>query len=158
MSHRGASRPTPLSQELDGPMGVQLLLKEWDVGTDPRDYTYADPYNDLDHGTTTARRLRSPLQSPQTVALTQSQRPPLVIASKPFVSQVVPFPAASKPGGILKPASGMPILRTGSQSIVRDLTFNASQQDYMASTQILPGPHGGRQSTKKSTKKRLGGF
>jgi len=47
-SHSSAQSRTasPASQELDSPMGVRLLLKEWEVGTDPREYTYDDPYNE----------------------------------------------------------------------------------------------------------------
>lgn len=149
-----------VSQELDGPLGVRLLLKEWDVGADPNGYTYIDPYDESDHVATAVRRLKSP---PQTFApaQTQSQRPPLVVASKLLASQVAPPPVAPKQVGIVKPqgsASGISTLRTGSQPIVRDLPSDASQQDYMASTQVLPGPHGGRHLTKKPMKKRLGGF
>jgi hypothetical protein len=51
------------------------------------------------------------------------------------------------------------MVRTASQTTAKDPDVGASSQDFMTSTQILPGPFGGRQLIKKKpAKKRLGGF
>jgi hypothetical protein len=157
---------SPASQDLESPLGVRLLLKEWDVGADLHEYTYEDPYDESYQDSTPIRRSRnieSSVQATQTTMPTQSQRPPLVIASKSLVPPTVPvpdIPTLDRPGaqfqGLMNRA---PMVRTASQTTAKDPDVGASSQDFMTSTQILPGPFGGRQLIKKKpAKKRLGGF
>jgi hypothetical protein len=159
---------SPASQEFECPMGVRLLLKEWEVGTDPRGYTYEDPYDESNGDFIPIRRPRdieSSTQPTQTIKPTQSQRPPLVVASKSLLlpmSTAVDVPTHQRLGIHSQGSTNKaPLFRTGSQTTTNDPgigTFSQSQ-DFMTSTQILPGPYGGRQPIKKKpVKKRLGGF
>ncbi|KAJ7477060.1 hypothetical protein B0H11DRAFT_1288186 [Mycena galericulata] len=128
------------------PMGVRLLLKDWDIGTDPRDFVYRDPYDGAPEEPAPAR-VRRP--TPPKKEHFEIQRPPLVVAStsinhfdtsrRRFVSQDIPAPPMS-----------------GSQPTGMSSVLPGVSQDLMASTQILPGAYGGRPVMKK--KKRLGGF
>jgi hypothetical protein len=48
---------------------------------------------------------------------------------------------------------------SNSQPVPMDAGLSGTSQDFMASTQILPGAYGGRPTIKKKVvKKRLGGF
>ncbi|KAI0046101.1 hypothetical protein FA95DRAFT_1560454 [Auriscalpium vulgare] len=161
----------------DMPAGVRLLLSEWDVGADPESYAFHDPYGD-------ARRevqRRGPSQAsamvkpPPPAAQSQSQQrpPPIVsVAQKPplvvVASLRVPPPIAlSRSGPVgaghaLSQDTKAPPLRRNA-SLGGALEHSQSQsQEPMTSTQIEPGPFGGRQSVgggrKKPVKKRLGGF
>ncbi|KAH9951994.1 hypothetical protein B0H21DRAFT_829833 [Amylocystis lapponica] len=126
------------------PPGIRLLLHEWVVGTDPRAFSYQDPYG----AATGARDAISPRMPSQRDAAepagedvaTQSQRPPLIAPS----TQAPPAIASSQPVGPRRPLGA---------------TRRASSQDFMASTQVLPGPHGGRPpvAKKKPVKKRVAG-
>lgn len=160
---RGLSRTTsPVPEDFNGPLGVRLLLKEWNIGADPDDYTYEDPYEESKANVPARRRQHTtPLTQTQGTIATQSQRPPMVIASKSLIPPIASFrdvPSWNAIGAESQPQmSKVPVLRTGSQVIVNDVT--PSSQDFLSSTQILPGPFGGRQAVKKkATKKRLGGF
>ena len=159
------SRTTPpISQEFDCPLGVRLLLKDWEVGTDPSEYSYDDPYDESYSDVAPIRRTRnveSSTQGTQSTMPTQSQRAPLVIASKPSTLPIVNLAevAIHERFGIRPQSSTRPpVFRTGSQIMANDATIGASSQDAMGSTQILPGPYGGRQPMKKPAKKRMGGF
>lgn len=164
LSSSGAQTRQP-SQELDGPLAVRLLLKEWEIGTDPSEYTYEDPYDEsfMDAPTQRPRgKLAKDISKSQDSAMpSQSQRPPTIFASKlvapPILasSQTAPSVQAQKPSALRAPT-----LRAGSQAPAQSLQEgDGASQDVMASTQVLPGPHGGRQQVKKKpAKKRLGGF
>lgn len=159
---------SPASQEFDCPMGVRLLMKEWEIGTDPRGYTYEDPYDKSDGDFNSIRRrprdIESSTQLTQTITQTQSQRPPLVVASKsliPPISTATEVPTHQRLGIQSQGSTNKaPLFRTGSQTTTNDPGITSSQsQDFITSTQILPGPYGGRQPIKKKpVKKRLGGF
>lgn len=140
---------------LSFPISVRLLLKDWEVGVDPQEFVYIDPYDD-----TTEPNLRRPLKAKpafssreegaQTFAA-QSQRPPMVVASN---SISIPTDAArSVPTRIQ--SQGLPHIE--SQFSVPS---TGASQELVTSTQVLPGPYGGRPiaSKKKAAKKRLGGF
>jgi hypothetical protein len=153
----------PASQELDCPLGVRLLLKDWEVGANPREYTYEDPYDESYRDVVPIRRSRNIESSTQTTMLTQLQRPQLVVTSKSLIPPILGFPDVPTHEGLGIQTQGStyraPMLRTGSQVTANDPGVGASSQDFMTSTQILPGPYGGRQSIKKKpVKKRLGGF
>lgn len=139
------------------PLGVRLLLREWEVGTDVESYKYCDPYNtdsgDLVSPPSRKRTVRTAPVIAQTM-VTSSQRPPLVIAD--IVPRPPPIHTAHR---LWKTSSTQP---QGFADIPSGNYSEPSQpsQELMASTQVLPGPHGGRPapSNKKLVKKRLGGF
>lgn len=162
------------------PMGVRLLLKDWEVGTKVKDHVFQDPYNTTGeaaprptaHPALAKFRLMSTAPTSQPI---RSQRPPPILPS-----QLV----AGGPGSASQPPFKRPPMTVQSQdTFIRPNTlfntrtqqppgmglpqqsqvpqdFSQQSQQFMASTQILPGPHGGRPSVpkKKSAKKRLGGF
>ena len=118
-------------QTPDIPMGVRLLLNNWGSGT-PESYFYQDPYDNSG----TVGRIKPPTAAPSVQDFV-ARRPPHVMASK----------QADMPNRIFQ-SQEAPFRHVGS-SMLQDLV----------STQILPGPYGGRPSvSKKPVKKRLGGF
>ncbi|TDL24836.1 hypothetical protein BD410DRAFT_837750 [Rickenella mellea] len=172
--HDEVEAPSDAEEEaVDMPMGVRLLLSEWDVGSNPDEYQYVDPYDaEESHagigqsGTRNPRVPRVPEHSVagQSTIPPQPHQPPLVIPA----SSLKP-PAPSKPPKIQSQR-----LTSGSQPLASPQGFQfshgASQpdphhppdssQDFMTSTQVLPGPFGGRQPVgkKKPAKKRVVGF
>jgi len=147
------------------PVGVRLLLKEWDDG-DPEEYIYQDPYDistSLTSPMTTKARQPNQAGPPPVIAQSQSQKPPKIIAanigttSKPEMPRRNATQAQSQDRFSHNLAPGF-----GSYRPEKSLT-NQSQsqsQELFGSTQVLPGPHGGRPNVakKKPGKKRLGGF
>lgn len=140
--------------EVVASVGVRTLLKGWEVGTDPEDFIFADHYD----GNFTAQPLRQPKKSSQDggnasqpPTVLSSQRPPIIVA------------AAVAPSNPTK--GGNKVLTTQSQGLpTRTVAFgnqpSQSSQEYMTSTQVLPGVYGGRPSVgkKRVVKKRIGGF
>ncbi|KAF5380885.1 hypothetical protein D9615_004029 [Tricholomella constricta] len=129
-------------KEVAASMGVRSLLKGWEIGADPEEYLFVDHY---DEGASEPQPIRraKPSQAPGT----QSQRPPMILAT----STVPPRP----------PEVVRRMLGAHSQgSATPPLTIGFGSQEYMTSTQVLPGVHGGRPSMakKKIAKKRVGGF
>ena len=158
-SYSGAQRQQS-SKELDGPLGVRLLLREWETGSDPSEYTYEDPYDESNIDAP-AQRLRGKLfkdvsKSQDSNIPLQSQRPPTILASKTIIPPVLASSQAASSIQEQKPlALGAPTFRAESQTFVE--RGDGGVEDPMASA--LSGPHGGRQQEKKRpTKKRLGGF
>lgn len=145
------------------PIGVRLLLKDWEVGTNPDKFTYIDPYDESQPQPIRHRKFSPPRVGPatQTHATAQSQPigPPVVVPLGFTVppaanghAQRPPFVAQSQPSAVAQP-----MRMSNTQGAESNSAFS---QDFMMSTQILPGPHGGRPmpSKKKPPKKRLGGF
>lgn len=138
------------------PLGVRLLLADWEVGSDVEKYTYRDPYNatevDRASGPRPKQVLRTPAPPQSTVV--SSQRPPTVVAATGARSAVRPK----------WEVIGTEVTHTTKQSYSQETAFHpmfdTSSQDPMPSTQVLPGPYGGRLTVgkKKPTKKRIGGF
>ena len=137
---------------ISSPIGVRLLLAEWELGTDPNDYTYRDPYGLADIDIQPVPQYRKP---PATAPVTQKkqmppQRPPPVVAAaiQPPIIQTsierTPVKAQSQAGQ-----------QTHSQQPERGP--DERSQEAMTSTQVLPGPYGGRPG-KKAGKRRMGGF
>ncbi|KAF8447531.1 hypothetical protein L210DRAFT_3472417 [Boletus edulis BED1] len=129
---------------VSSPLGVRLLLAEWELGTDPKDYTYRDPYGVADIDEQPIPQYRKPLVA---IPMTQKkqmppQRPPAVVtvATQPPVVRAVERAA---------PTTGSQIVqRTQSQPF--DVGLDAlSQEPMMMSTQVLPGPFGGRPAAGK---------
>lgn len=137
---------------ISSPLGVRLLLAEWDLGTDPKDYTYRDPYGLADIDTQPIPQYRrSPAALPMTQKKPVPQRPPLVVAAaaQPAVVHAVEHAPPT--------VQSQTVQRTHSQHF--EPGIDAFSQGLMTSTQTLPGPFGGRPGAgKKPTKKRIGGF
>jgi hypothetical protein len=163
------------SEKVSLPLGVRLLLKDWEVGTKAKDYIFQDPYNTtgdsgLRHTLHPAiQRLRQANIIP---SLSQtSQRPPTVMSSQTMTSGwdsasqqppamvQQPYPVV-RPTGMFGSQPFQPFGPGLSQPQASQTNFSQSTEHYMASTQVLPGPNGGRPflSKKKPPKKRLGGF
>ncbi|KAH9857125.1 hypothetical protein C2E23DRAFT_771292 [Lenzites betulinus] len=176
----GENAVDDLSGKPTMPSGVRLLLQEWEVGTDPWKYEYRDPYDEA--GPTPAARFQPPAKTataqdaqlakePRPAAQTLSQRPPVtgrsisrapptIGASQPAQGQPRrPLVAAKSLDSFVAPASRPPPSASQPQPAE---TWSApkSSQEFVTSTQVLPGAHGGRPAPvkKKTAKKRLGGF
>ncbi|KDR81694.1 hypothetical protein GALMADRAFT_221560 [Galerina marginata CBS 339.88] len=140
------------SETCEMPIGVRLLLKDWDTGH-PSDYVYEDPYN----GTTSLESSKVlNLAAPRGSNLyVQNQRPPQIMAS----SAAVTIPPEISRRIVPKVQSQNPFVSYagfGQTPLGESTDFS---QDLAVSTQVLPGRHGGRPGVKKKqTKKRLGGF
>lgn len=159
------------SQSLTLPLGVRLLLSEWRLGEDPQEYTYVDPY---DTSAAPSRpiaqqpRKRTPphvapqpsrIQKPPTIAVKAAPAAPPAIAvtqpSKPALVSAVPhLPQSQQPLPRI-PQPGSQPTHTGWSN-----SSQSQSQIPVMSTQVLPGPHGGRPqpAKKKPPKKRVGGF
>jgi len=129
MSHE-IDDDTPMQQP-EIPPGVRLLLKGWDDG-DPDGYVHREPFSGI-----------GPLISKVTAAhdlhnvVIQNQRPPPILPSN----------AVALKGQLQEPS-------TPSEGVIVP-----PSQDFAITTQVLPGPFGGRPTMKKKpTKKRLDGF
>lgn len=157
--------PTSLSEPDDSnpsmvaspklPMGVRLLLGEWEIGSRIGDYLYEDPY---------AVQSESPTNPPRTAAIkhhTKQVTTGHTVSSGP----VPPVITSTQPARLLG-SFPRPIVATssrgavGSQPTVTITPIIPASQIQVANTQILRGQHGGRTSSAKTkpTKKRLGGF
>jgi hypothetical protein len=142
------------------PPGVRLLLAEWDVGADPDQYAYHDPYDEDDQQPVTTRpTLHKPTQRHGTREVSQATQS-LPVVAPPVVVHTRTAPAAGTSSSS-QPISSHP----GGRSLdIGDLTGpNTHTDSYptMASTQVLPGRFGGRLPAGKkgaSGKKRVGGF
>ncbi|KAI8989669.1 hypothetical protein BD414DRAFT_414849 [Trametes punicea] len=156
-------------------LGVRLLLQEWEVAADPYHYVYRDPYDEPDEASAwiqyptkssvqkdahTTKEARPPAQ-------VRSQRPPVIALSIPKGPPPIPASQLTVPRKPLTLSrshdtlSATPKLILPSASQPSDTPVAPpSSQEFMASTQVLPGPHGGRPppAKKKPVKKRLGGF
>ncbi|KAI5121668.1 hypothetical protein M0805_002744 [Coniferiporia weirii] len=174
-AHEAEPQAEDEDKEVEIPLGVRLLLSEWDVDDDPYKYEYVDPYDveGLGHdsqqpsqsgsrGKAQHRRQQGGASvSGPGAALpppTQSQAPPTIIAAKSLAltqsrsTGSLPQPSLARredPRVQTQPRFGLTQAETEPQS---------SQPMAMANTQVLPGPFGGRQGPKKPAKKRMGGF
>ncbi|KAI9057898.1 hypothetical protein FKP32DRAFT_1597859 [Trametes sanguinea] len=160
------------------PLGVRLLLQEWDVGADPYQYVYRDPYDDtVEPSARTQRPMKAsppaqkeaqPSKEMGVTAQTQMQRPPAIASSNPRAPPAIAASqplvprrplAAARSHDVLVPPSPPRVMPSGTQPS-KSTPLPPPSQDFMASTQVLPGPHGGQPAPakKKPVKKRLGGF
>ncbi|KAF8163387.1 hypothetical protein B0H34DRAFT_695282 [Crassisporium funariophilum] len=154
-------RQTSTLEAPDIPMGVRLLLSSWDA-RDSEQYVYEDPYSEMDN-TEAIKRLKSPdLASQRPGFATQTQRPPQVVASKPAQSTPDIMPhllRVTRPPAFTQEAVYSEDPSFGSSRFAAKLELVKSSQEPQVSTQVLPGPHGGRPHVKKKPlKKRIGGF
>ncbi|KAI4525805.1 hypothetical protein K525DRAFT_289564 [Schizophyllum commune Loenen D] len=170
-------------QPLTLPPGPRLLLSEWTLGEDPSEYEFHDAY-DADAAerpppvkrkaakpTSTAGILSAELQQrSQPPPVMASQPPPVVASQRPLA-----ISAQRPPVGFPQPPARRPLQAAGSEPNMDlhhnrmdvgqsqpNAEFSQSQSqgmDFMPSTQVLPGPFGGRPAPKKKpAKKRVGGF
>ncbi|KAJ7499248.1 RNA polymerase I-specific transcription-initiation factor-domain-containing protein [Mycena latifolia] len=158
----GILRPiekNPTDNEELIPMGVRLLLKDWDVSSNPQEYAYRDPYDGTPDEPILIRRRPSP---PAGLSKERSdpQQPPRVVAA----TSIKPFDAGrrfpSQDTNFQHRSGSQPLAAvSGSQPLTMDNRLSGMSQDFLASTQILPGAYGGRPAMKKKmVKKRIGGF
>lgn len=156
------------------PPGVHLLLQEWGVGADPYAYNYEDPYRDgvtklMPAGAHHPRRRSMDDMPSATQPSTQPRMPPAVVPAAAVMPPVIMASQPTGPRGLAvitqaqcAVSNQQHMLNGHSQPI--DDVFGSSQdfpsQLPMPSTQVLPGPHGGRPGPikKKAVKKRVGGF
>lgn len=143
--------------EFSSPLGVRLLLREWEVGTDVESYTYHDPYNTKGDDPIAPSRERALPTAPvatQTTTTT-SQRPPLIVAG--FEPRPPPIHVAQNHWGMFSTQPRGFDLQTAEHENYPEPS--QPSQELMTSTQVLPGLYGGRNvPNKKLVKKRLGGF
>lgn len=135
---------------VSSPLGVRLLLAEWELGTDPKDYTYHDPYGVVDleaQPIPQYRRLPAATQQKEI----PPRRPPLVVtaATQPPAVQTAEHAPATDQSQTVQRAPHSQQCEPG---------FDAFSQQPMTSTQTVPGPFGGRPGAKKAARKRIGGF
>lgn len=137
---------------VSSPLGVRLLLAEWELGADPEDYTYRDPYGLADIDERPIPQYRRPPTAPSMSQKKQmpAQQPPVVAAAtQPPIVQIVERAPIT--------VQSQAVQRTHSQQF--ELGLDTFSQEPMMSTQVLPGPFGGRPAAgKKPAKKRIGGF
>jgi hypothetical protein len=136
------------SSSLTLPAGVLLLLSDWVPGTDPNRFAYRDPYDDQGPGSRSTFIHRTPIRKDGTVV---RQIP---IAAPPVI-------ARSRAGPQTLISSSQPVTMRGTGS-VNDPEYVGESCAPAASTQVVPGPFGGRPPTVRkklaSGKKRVGGF
>ncbi|KAJ7367965.1 hypothetical protein DFH08DRAFT_829921 [Mycena albidolilacea] len=139
------------------PAGVRLLLKDWDVGTDLREFAYRDPYGEDPEDPAPLRTWKKQEAVPKERPVVDVQRPPPIVASSTSVN---PFGAGRRFMSQDPNLQYRPPPIAGSQPVGRNVGLAEMSQDVvMASTQVLPGAYGGRPAVKKKVaKKRLGGF
>lgn len=155
----GPEKPrTPQTGEAELiPLGVRLLVDEWKVGEDPKDYKNFDPYgDDVSSPAGPDRRVGRellPLRNAQSqpVDLISRVNPPTVVATR-----APPLVAPSKTT-VVKEREQTPI--GGGFTLDNPLQTQGSSQDVMmVSTQVEPGKFGDRKSGQKKRQKRVGGF
>jgi hypothetical protein len=143
------------SEVLDLPMGVRLLLKDWDDST-VGDYVYQDPYHGVNQPPS-LKTMKTALPSHHDLVV-QSQRPPAILAS---IMTGDRLPDLSRRPMMWAQSQDHFLSKGDSAADSRPLATSEfpSSQELVISTQVLPGPHGGRSLIKKKPpKKRLGGF
>ncbi|KAJ8078873.1 hypothetical protein PM082_013157 [Marasmius tenuissimus] len=132
--------------EVEMPPGVRLLLKEWEIGSDPNDAVFTDPYGDQDPPTIVRKNLAvSPPPLDSTPSEAPAPAPPIVLASKISAPPRIVFKPPQTPQTFSQPIGNF------------EAQPESDSQGPLASTQVLPGPFGARPK-KKPVKKRLGGF
>lgn len=188
-----AKIPNDDDKQLDGaddnmklqiPSGVRLLLSQWDVGSNPDEYSYVDPYEAQDGAplaTSTKAATRQDThgtggftQQASIPSVITASRPPAVVSSKSLqvvTGQWRPLEqTASIPEGHVILRGSSPFRQPPRPLASVDVPMSqgntleptSSLQEFLGpSTQPLPGPFSGgsRMLGRKSVgKKRMGGF
>lgn len=158
--HNAQSTMDDASTDLELQPGVRLLLAEWDIGTNPDQFTYHDPYDDQQPASSTPiipSPMRKRAGKDQTL-VTQSQRPPLVAITAP------PVIATDSRVALTAVSTSQPVMTSSRNEAVSERAPDLPSDSHatMASTQCVPGPFGGRLATGRkkivAVKKRVGGF
>lgn len=141
------------------PLGVRLLLSEWDTGTDPDQYSYHDPYDDQQPVATSLIPNAPAWKHGDHDGAQTTQSQPIAMAAPPVVvhSRAAPTTMISSSQPILGRLEGRSLDAT--DYVGPDLHLDAYAR--IASSQVVPGPFGGRLPTgkkKASRKKTAGGF
>ncbi|KAJ3515093.1 hypothetical protein NLJ89_g1974 [Agrocybe chaxingu] len=137
---------------LNLPMGVRLLLQSWDAN-DPDEFVYKDPYDE----SATVDSPKRVNTTPATDFTAYSKRPPLILASVALPLAVIPD--ISRKLSPPKVQSQDPFMNYPESFPQTEQPGGSESQELLMSTQVLPGPYGGRPAArKKPTKRRLGGF
>jgi hypothetical protein len=142
------------------PLGVRLLLQDWEVGADSHSYKYEDPY-EADNAVSSQRfKAYQELRGSGETLASQSRLPPTIASTKPVARPITSTqPVRGVFSQVERPFRATQVDTTAhSQGDSRDL--EEYSQKPMASTQVMPGPFGGRRTIvkKKVGKKRIGGF
>ncbi|CAL1705209.1 unnamed protein product [Somion occarium] len=152
------------------PLGVRLLLSDWTIGTDPQEYMYVDPYDAStapSMHTMPRMQEKSRKQAPLPSAATgsqggQPQRPPPVVAGPSAPPPIASSQLVHPPRVPSLPQSQQvpPRMFNGASQPTQAGPPMSQNHMSMPSTQVLPGPYGGRPEPvkKKPAKKRVGGF
>jgi hypothetical protein len=134
------------------PPGVRLLLDEWDIGADPGQYAYHDPYDDDQRPVTIqGHGIRDGSQATPSL---------LVVAPPVVVTHTRTAPTAGTASSS-QPISSHPAGRSLGITDMTGPDMHTDSYPTMASTQVLPGRFGGRLPAGKkgaTGKKRVGGF
>ena len=143
----------PIAKGLKGdeqmfPIGVRSLLQEWEVGADPEKYVLP-PLTDSDDSDHQVSPTRITFAAS---SLVPSARPPVIATT-----------FGPRAGRVPKPFGAPLVIESQPMADIRPTFTQASQPEAsqtltFSSTQILPGPYGGRPQVKKPVKKRVGGF
>lgn len=154
----------PMKEIEDASTGIRHLLSDWELGSDPTQFQYVNPYPDIEvSGVTTAPRKDIPREpilrpSPQ-IQLEHSSMPPKIGLAQNVASMAILQRSHVSPETMARASTPIRIATQIQPSRV-DLATRSQDPDFLGtSTQILPGKHGGRsKGGSKKTKKRMGGF
>jgi hypothetical protein len=139
------------------PLGVRLLLAEWDTGVHPDRYAYHDPYDDLQQAAM-SHRLHDPNQKRGAQTMPSQRPPPVTTTAPPVIAHSRTMPMSSSQPETRRLVAGAEDVA----DFVPALALHPDSQAPMASTQVERGPFGGRPlaGRKKGAagKKRMGGF
>lgn len=152
------------------PLGVRLLLQEWEVGEAISEYSHNDLYDSPIPVIPAYSRLkaRGP-GGPQVLGATSHAPPaiataplPPTVASSPVLPMFTSLhPPIMTPRTTFSQPQDTRHIIMGSQPTSFEAFSQDSQQVLYPSTQIMPGPFGGRPMAPRQKvvkKKRLGGF
>jgi len=149
---------TPRTEETElVPLGVQLLIDEWKIGEDPKDYKYFDPYSDDIFSQAEPKRRvgEEPLPAlnaqSQQIDMTARLNPPTVL-----VARAPPLIDPSR-NAVVREREKTPAEGGFTQGDPLQ-TQGSSQDVIMVSTQVEPGKFGDRKTGQKKRQKRVGGF
>jgi len=167
------------SGTVDLPFGVRQLLGDWKLGADPNQFTFRNPYEEHEPTfwqrgrKTTGKKpeidglgedgwVKAQTRSQIPVILASSQMPPTISTQQSVNRERVGFTFRTDEGDFgfgstqaVAISQPLEILSQGG------LSGTSSQTLLGPSTQVLPGPHGGRPEgivAKKKQKKRAKGF
>lgn len=160
------------------PVGVRQLLADWELGADPNQFPFRNPYEQ--HEPTLWRRGRkamgkkpdrgglykdapeAQIRSQIPVIMASSQLPPTILAQQARHKQHKPPPVIAHEGGFGFGSTQGIAVSQPLEGLNQGGLSGASPQTLLGpSTKVLPGPYGGRPEgivAKKKQKRRAKGF